>query len=101
MGRDQRPVALRRATGGRHLPGQPEQVGRADELEAVVQQRQTLKHDPKAERRGQDHQIDPPHHSHQQGQGAAKTLGGAGAGEQHVVGARRAAGNQGKSRQGQ
>ena len=50
---------------------------------------------------GEDHQVDPPHHPHQQGKSAAKTLRRPGAGEQHIVGPRRAAGNQGKPRQGQ
>src|SRR5690606_7910748 len=44
--------------------------------------------------------VDPPHHPHQQGKSAAKSLGGTGTGEQHVIGARRATGNEGKTRQG-
>ncbi len=43
----------------------------------------------------------PPTTPHQQGNGAAKSLGGPGAGEQHVVGAGGATGDQGKARQGE
>ena len=65
-----------------------------------MQQRHLLEHHPQPQGRGQDHQVDAPHHPHQQRNGAAKSLSGPGAGEQHVVGARGATGDQGKARQG-